>query len=85
MKKANEMRKLANETIQRNEELKKEKAIKWCSNGVQKEIESVACAGGFKTTVTIPNLIESKYAIDFLKENGYSVNLENRETIEIKW
>lgn len=85
MKKANEMRNLANEKIQRVEELKKERAIKWCINRVQREIECVACEGGFKTVVTIPNSIESKYAIDFLKENEYCVTLENRETIEISW
>ncbi len=85
MKTANEMRRLANEVNQTKEGLKKEKAIKWCRSGVQKEIEYIACAGGFKTIVTIPNSIESHYAINFLKENGYSVNLEDRETIEISW
>jgi hypothetical protein len=85
MKTTNEMRELANEVNQRKEELKKEKATKWGESGVQKRIEYIAHQGGFRVVVTIPNFIDSKYAIDFLKENGYSVNLKDRETIEIKW
>ena len=85
MKQANEMRKLALDTIAKNHEAAKNLAISFAETEVMELIEAAAKRGEREVPIDPPLEINYEYLREHLISNGYNATNCYRGTMTVYW